>query len=82
LFWQKNLEFFVTIFHEKRVYKEQKYDGGVLGRVASWFIFKPKISLWVNFGGNCYRRCWYILWTFGLFYGHLVYFKAIWYILW
>jgi hypothetical protein len=24
----------------------------------------------------------YILWTFGLFYGHLVYLTAIWYILW
>jgi hypothetical protein len=25
---------------------------------------------------------WYILWTFGIFYGHLVYFMDIWYILW
>jgi hypothetical protein len=25
---------------------------------------------------------WYILWPFGIFYGHLVYFMAIWYILW
>jgi hypothetical protein len=25
--------------------------------------------------------CWYILWPFGIFYGHLVYFMAIWYIL-
>jgi hypothetical protein len=24
----------------------------------------------------------YILWPFGIFYGHLVYFMAIWYILW
>jgi hypothetical protein len=24
----------------------------------------------------------YILWSFGIFYGHLVYFTAIWYILW
>jgi hypothetical protein len=23
---------------------------------------------------------WYILWPFGIFYGHLVYFMAIWYI--
>jgi hypothetical protein len=25
---------------------------------------------------------WYILWPFGIFYGHLVYFMVIWYILW
>jgi hypothetical protein len=24
----------------------------------------------------------YILWPFGIFYGHLAYFMAIWYILW
>jgi hypothetical protein len=24
---------------------------------------------------------WYILWAFGIFYGHLVYFMGIWYIL-
>jgi hypothetical protein len=48
-------------------------------RVARWFVFKPKI--WVNFGGPCNGRYWYILWPFGLFYGNLVYFVAIWYIL-
>jgi hypothetical protein len=25
---------------------------------------------------------WYILWTFGIFYGPLVYFMDLWYILW
>jgi hypothetical protein len=25
---------------------------------------------------------WYILRSFGIFYGHLVYFKGVWYILW
>jgi hypothetical protein len=44
-------------------------------------IFRPKIPIWVIFGRFCNRRCWYISWSFGLFYGHLVYFKAIWYIL-
>jgi hypothetical protein len=29
-----------------------------------------------KFGGPCKRRCWYILWTFGLFYGHWVYFMG------
>jgi hypothetical protein len=36
----------------------------------------------VNFGGSCNGNCWYILWTYGLFYGHWKYFVAIWYISW
>jgi hypothetical protein len=52
-------------------------------RVARWSIFRPKIAVWVNFGGTC----WSILRPFGLFYGHLicicyghlVYFVVIWY---
>jgi hypothetical protein len=51
-------------------------------------IFKPKITIWVNFGGSCNGRCWNILGPFGMFYvrpfslfcGHLVYFMVIWYI--
>jgi hypothetical protein len=50
-------------------------------RVARWHIFKPKIPIWVNFGRSCNGRCWYILCPFGLFYGHLWYFVAIWDIL-
>jgi hypothetical protein len=57
-------------------------------RAARWFIFRPKIAIWVHFGGSCNGRCWCILWTFvipilrpfDLFYGHLVYFVAICYI--
>jgi hypothetical protein len=44
-------------------------------------IFKPKIPIWVKLAGSC-KRCWYVLWPFGIFYGHLVNFMAIWYILW
>jgi hypothetical protein len=49
------------------------------------YIFKLKIPMWVNFGGACNGRCWYIFWTiyiwpFGVFYGNLVYFVVIWYI--
>jgi hypothetical protein len=40
--------------------------------------FKTKNPIWVNFGGTCNGRCWYILRPFGLFYGHLVYFMVIW----
>jgi hypothetical protein len=39
-------------------------------RVARWFIFIPKIPVWVHFGGSWNRKCWYILSTFGIFYGH------------
>jgi hypothetical protein len=49
-------------------------------RVARWHIFKPKIPIWVNFGGPWVGKCWYILWPFGIFYGYLGYFMTIWYI--
>jgi hypothetical protein len=52
------------------------------GRGARWHIFKPKIQIWVNFVGPGNGICWDILWTFGLFYSHLIYFMDIWYILW
>jgi hypothetical protein len=48
-----------------------------VSRVARWYIFEPKEQIWVFFGGSCNGRCWYILWTFGLFYGHLVYLMYI-----
>jgi hypothetical protein len=37
--------------------------------------FKPKIQIWVNFGGSCNGRCRYILWTLG-------HFRSFCYILW
>jgi hypothetical protein len=49
-------------------------------RVARWFVFKPKIPIWVNFGGSCYGKSWYILWPLETLFGHLVYFVVIWYI--
>jgi hypothetical protein len=54
--------------------------------VARWYIFKPKIQIWVNFEGSWNGRCWYlrailsILRTNDIFYGHLVHFVVIWYI--
>jgi hypothetical protein len=50
-------------------------------RVARRFIFKPKIPIWVNFGGPYIGKCIYILWPFGIFYRHLEYFTDIWNIL-
>jgi hypothetical protein len=49
-------------------------------RVARWYIFKPKIPIRVSFAGSCNRKCWYILWPFGPFSSHFVYFMALWYI--
>jgi hypothetical protein len=57
-------------------------DSGLSIRVARWFVFKPKIQIWVNFVGSCNGRCWYILWTLGPFYGLLLYFMDIWYSSW
>jgi hypothetical protein len=47
--------------------------GGDSTRVARWYIFRPKIAIWVNFGGSCNERYWHVLWPFGLFYGRFVY---------
>jgi hypothetical protein len=41
-------------------------------RVARWHNLKPKIAIWVNFGGSCNGRCWCFL-------GRLVYFTSKWY---
>jgi hypothetical protein len=42
--------------------KEQSCRGS---RVASWYSFKQKIPIWVNFGGPGNGKVWYILWPFG-----------------
>jgi hypothetical protein len=60
---------FIAIFFFSR--ENVEVGGG--GRVARWYIFKPKIKLWVHFGGSCKGK-------FALFYVHLVYFLVIWYI--
>jgi hypothetical protein len=51
-------------------------------RVARWFVFKTKIPIWVNFGGSCNGKSWYVLWPFGVFYCFWIYFRAPGYILW
>jgi hypothetical protein len=59
-----------------------------LARIARWFIFNPKIQIWVNFGGpwngkywytyvmTIWYQYWYIIWPFG----NLVVFPTFWYI--
>jgi hypothetical protein len=49
-------------------------------RVARLFIFKPKLPIWVNLGGSCNGKSWYILLLLNVFWWHLVYFVVIWYI--
>jgi hypothetical protein len=52
----------------------------VMSWVARWYIFKPKIPVWVNFGGprNGKGWCrysmpiWNMLWPFHILYEHLV----------
>jgi hypothetical protein len=48
--------------------------------VARWFLLKPRIPIWVNFGGPQIGKCLYKLWPFGIFYRHMGYFMTIWYI--
>jgi hypothetical protein len=46
---------------------------GIPVRVARWYIFKPKIPIWINFGGP-FMAIWSILPPLGIVCGHLVYF--------
>jgi hypothetical protein len=65
----------------------------VSSRVARWCVFKPKLPIWVNFRGSWTRKCWYILWPIGIYFGtlvnfigickfsgNLIYFSPFWYI--
>jgi hypothetical protein len=38
----------------------------------SYLILRPKIPIWVYFGGPWNEKCWYILCPFGIIYGQLV----------
>jgi hypothetical protein len=56
-------------------------------RVARWYIFKPKIPIWVNFGGSSmddvgilYVRQFDLFYDILVYCGHLVYFMIVWYI--
>jgi hypothetical protein len=55
---EKNTEFLcmnrATLF--KRTLR-QKESGTGLPDVI--YIFKPKIPIWVTFGGCCIKKCWY-----------------------
>jgi hypothetical protein len=52
--------------------ERKKFPRNVGSRVARWFIFKPKIPLWVIWRAFDLKML-YILWPFWIFYRHLVY---------
>jgi hypothetical protein len=62
------------IFRRKLSKIAENCDHNIDPRFARWYIFKPKLPIWVNFGGACNETCWYILSTFGIFHGFLVYY--------
>jgi hypothetical protein len=54
-------------------------------KVARWFIFKPKIPIWVKFGGpwkgkfcHIFMTTWNISVPFGTLHGRLVQFVVVW----
>jgi hypothetical protein len=68
----KSLSFGKTFLHEiffyikdlSKRYKNVALNLKSWGRVARWHIFKPKIPIWVNFGGPWKGKGWYILYPF------------------
>jgi hypothetical protein len=70
----------------KNLASKLRQKEGVESRVARWFIFIPKIPIWVNFVVPGNGKGWYILLQIGIYYGHLVHvwpfgnLVAIWYI--
>jgi hypothetical protein len=82
-----------VLFHKISLSTGKKSVTRIPGRVARWFVFKPKIPIWVNFLGSCNGKSVYvtydhlvyftaigiILWPLGKFCRHLVYFPRFWY---
>jgi hypothetical protein len=65
-----------------RTYMYETFKNRILSRVARWYMyFQTKIAIWINFGRPFDGRCYNILWPFGLFYSHLIYCIAVWYIM-
>jgi hypothetical protein len=83
-FWRKR-EMYTLVFFPRWglvLTTENKEGKGLLsGLPEGMYSFRPKIPIWVNFGGSCNERCWYILQTRGLFYvifyGNLVCFPVL-----
>jgi hypothetical protein len=54
-----------------------RIDFVITASVARWYVFKPNVQIWVNFGRTCNGRSWYFLRPFCLVSGQMVYFMAI-----
>jgi hypothetical protein len=76
----KKLSLFFSLLIVPEWLAEKNKVAFLASSVARWFIFEPKIPIWVNFGGPYIGQCLYILWPFGVFNGHLEYFMTICYI--
>jgi hypothetical protein len=88
---RKLLDLLWELFDTKTQVKNEvskTFGNNTRTRVARWFNFKPKVPIWVNFGGPWNGKCrhilllfgiftaiWYNLWPFSIVYGHLVYFS-------
>jgi hypothetical protein len=47
--------------------QRNKKNAETPSRVDRWYILRPKIPIWVYFGGLWSGKRWYILWSFGKF---------------
>jgi hypothetical protein len=52
--WQKDPELKIRRIHKNSGSRLEAHLTFLKGptRVARWFVFKPKIPIWVNFGGS------------------------------
>jgi hypothetical protein len=64
-----------------QVPKARIFADSYLRRVARWYVFKPKIQIWVNFCGPCNEKSWLffmVIWNmlrqFGIVKDHLEYY--------
>jgi hypothetical protein len=62
IIYKKNLAETVSLNRFQTLADKEFYIfcSGILqqvSRVARWFVFKPKIAIWVNFGGPCIAKC-------------------------
>jgi hypothetical protein len=56
-------------------FQNKNLNLGKFWRVLQWKMSVYFIAIWSMIVGTI----WYILWPFGIFSGHLVYFMVIWY---
>jgi hypothetical protein len=50
----------------KNAFAQNKQMQRSAGQGCQMVFFKPKIPIWVNFGGPEIEKCCYVLWPFGI----------------